>query len=863
MKSMVKQLITIVLLGAIIINLVGCNLLQPREADNNAMVEQIHQEEASVPEATDEPTEADLEDEEAIAPADVGANLISVEDLVAELSLRFSEEDGFDYTEPLIDVPRDYTFTFDITPEAIERLSEIHGADGRIQVDDFIRIYRDSAFTQDVAFSVGGDADLFNELTYLTISPFRTPVFSLYDPAIGGHLFHRGEFQDWGNANQYFLVRYYDLTTGERLTRPLVTVFNIATEIAGAPRIEFTVSDDGIGGLVWDPVDGAEEYAIIRVLEGKDGRDAARSAYLIEITTETYWKDTLSRNTNFSFLTSEFFTIDYFFNYYMSQEDGEELSLEEFLARDWNFEIERHQDVNWYFGVIAFNREGTSSISNLLDIRTLASQVPVGVANHLNRGGIRPTGLGTNSTARLNHDLLSAPSHAWVLMADGNVNRHLIDYQVDIAREQTLLEAEFEYDEEDNPVIVGDLIQIPTLVIPYRIEGTSFRGYVQIIEPEGDFERALLVLENRQHRMRTRTGDLIRHVQLNPERTDDATTDEQPPEIGEIATELRGDFDVFASSPLSAFLALQMMNGQTRINLDDFPEASNHEYLVEAWFEAVLQNPLVLGARSLRLCWLTGDIIIIFDQDSDIIARQQQAIKDKVDEIVMEIITPGMTDLEMQTAINYFLISHATYDFDALDNAESNNFTHVDPEFFDSFTAYGILLNGVGVCSGYADAFALIARRAGLETVVVTGFLKGSLPHAWNRVNIDGQWYTLDVTNNDNEFFPNAFFNLSDDEAATILTEDTQWVLDRELHNFVATSAALTEYYRYHNRFFDPDEIVDVLVERLLANGRATYRTNVLLSDEQFQAILAEVILQSRNPDITGGHFLGVITLFE
>ena len=867
MKYGLKQLITFFLLSIILLNLVGCNLSQPDEVDYNVQEEIYQQDEEEDESATAgnaETIEVGLNDEEAIAPGGTGENLISVVDLAADLSLRFSGEDGFDYTEPRLDVPRDYTFTFEITPEAIERLAENYGGeDGRIQVDDFIRIYRDSAFTQDIAFSVGGDADLFNELTYLTISPFRTPVFPLYDPAIGGHLFHRGEFQDWGNANQYFLVRYYNLTTGERLERPLVTVFNIATEIAGAPRIEFTVSDDGIGGLVWDPVDGAEEYAIVRIVEGKDGRDAARSVHLIEQTTETYWKDSLTRNANFSFLTNQILTIDFFFNYYMNREDGEELSLEEFLARGWNFETEQHQGVNWYFGVIAFNREGTSSISNLLDIRTLAPQVPVSVATHLNEGGIRPTGLSTNSSARLNHDVLSAPSHTWVLMADGNVNRHLIYYQVDIAREQTLLEAEFDYDEEGNPVIVGDLIQIPTLVIPYRIEGTSFRGYVQIVEPEGDFERDLLVLENRQQRMRTRTGDLIRHIQLNPELDTDATATENIPETTEVATALRGDFDVFASSPLSAFLALQMMNGQTRINLDDFPEASNHEYLVEAWFEAALQNPLVLGARSLQLCWLTGDIIITYDQDSDTIARQQQAIKEKVDEIVAEIITPGMTDLEMQTAINYFLIAHATYDFDALDNAELNNFTHVDPEFYDSFTAYGILLNGVGVCSGYADAFALIARRAGLETVVVTGFLQGSLPHAWNRVNIDGQWYTLDVTNNDNEFFPNAFFNLSDYEAATILTEDTQWILDRELHNFVATSAALSEYYRYNNRFFDPEEIVDVLVERLLAGGNATYRTNVLLSDEQFQAILVEVIRQTGTPDIMGGHFLGVITLFE
>ena len=266
--------------------------------------------------------------------------------------------------------------------------------------------------------------------------------------------------------------------------------------------------------------------------------------------------------------------------------------------------------------------------------------------------------------------------------------------------------------------------------------------------------------------------------------------------------------------------------------------------------------------RSLQLCWITGDLLLTYDHDAREIARQQVAITERVEEIVDEIITPTMSALEMQTVINNFLVENATYDFGALENAEQNNFMYVDPEYYDSFTAYGILINGVGVCSGYADAFTLIANRAGLESVIVTGYLQGSLPHAWNRVNIDGQWYTLDVTNNDIDLFPNAFFNLSDAEAATILTEDSRWMLDREISRFVATSAADTEYYRYHGQFFDRQAIIDALVYGILANGEATYRTDVMLTDEQFLSIAFEVMDQT-GLDIDGWHFLGIITLFE
>jgi len=842
---------------------------------------------------------------------------VSVENIVADLTYRFARVDGFDYTEPMFNLSRDHEFIFEFTPEARDRLWELYGDDDEgIAATDFILVYRDSAFTQRVAANANADTDSFADANYITLSPFRKPVFSIFDPTSGGFLFHRGEFNDWGNANQYYIVRLYDFTTGERLQRPLVTVFSIATEIAGAPRIEFNVNEDGVAGLVWSPVPGATEYAVVRVMENRDGHSPRRSASLMYRTTETQWHDDITGlmttgrvNGSFNFLILGTYSIDWAFNYYMNHEDGGQMSLEEFIdfSQHWDLEHERHEDVIWYFGVIAMNSEGTSSISNLLDIRALAPQVPLRVATHLNEGGITPINYLEHmnmfselqlfrfapfryqyrddiSVAVVDYEVSLAPSHVWIIMANGKVSQHLVNYHIEMATEQTVLDGDVEFDEEGEVHLLGDLREIPTLIIPYRIEGTPFRGFVQVIRHnEETFEEELLELEVRQEALRVRTGGLQRNVNLNPteevmdldvEAEDDLT--EEDDDLGEIrdrdrnrfaedtvASYLRDDFEIFAHSRLSAFLALQMLNSQIRVNLDDFPEASDHEYLVEAWFEAVLQNPLILGARGMQLCQRTGDLLITYDQDTATQRRQQNAIIERVNEIIDQIITPEMTGLEIQTAINYFLIESTTYDYGALENAASNNFTHVDSEFFDSFTAYGILIHGVGVCSGYADAFTLLARRAGLESVIVTGFLQGSLPHAWNRVNINGQWYTLDVTNNNNQFFPNAFFNLSDQEAAILLTEDDQWMLNRELPTYVATSDALAEYYRYNNRFFQVEEIVDALVRGVNAYGTATYRTSALLTEEQFQAIMQEVIQRTGNPNLVGGHFIGVITVME
>ena len=63
------------------------------------------------------------------------------------------------------------------------------------------------------------------------------------------------------------------------------------------------------------------------------------------------------------------------------------------------------------------------------------------------------------------------------------------------------------------------------------------------------------------------------------------------------------------------------------------------------------------------------------------------------------------------------------------------------------------------------------AKKAGLDAVIETGKMSG-VNHEWNRVKIDGSWCILDVTNNDIEEFPNAFFNLTEETSDGLLVPD-------------------------------------------------------------------------------------------
>ena len=65
-------------------------------------------------------------------------------------------------------------------------------------------------------------------------------------------------------------------------------------------------------------------------------------------------------------------------------------------------------------------------------------------------------------------------------------------------------------------------------------------------------------------------------------------------------------------------------------------------------------------------------------------------------------------------------------------------------------TAYGALIGGKAVCDGYAAAFELLLQKAGIPVMTVRGFAgrqeNASEAHAWNLVQLDGNWYHVDCT---------------------------------------------------------------------------------------------------------------------
>ncbi len=70
---------------------------------------------------------------------------------------------------------------------------------------------------------------------------------------------------------------------------------------------------------------------------------------------------------------------------------------------------------------------------------------------------------------------------------------------------------------------------------------------------------------------------------------------------------------------------------------------------------------------------------------------------------------------------------------------------------FDFRSAYDAISSKTTVCSGYALFFQKFMDQMGIPCYIAAGKVNG-VEHAWNLVNIDGQWYHIDCTNDDQNY---------------------------------------------------------------------------------------------------------------
>ena len=121
------------------------------------------------------------------------------------------------------------------------------------------------------------------------------------------------------------------------------------------------------------------------------------------------------------------------------------------------------------------------------------------------------------------------------------------------------------------------------------------------------------------------------------------------------------------------------------------------------------------------------------------------AIEARTEEIVSELnFSDDSSDYEKAYAITKWLKANVKYDQYTATNGKQGEY---HTTFGRAHCMYGPLLDGYGVCDGFSGAFIQLSEAVGLEVYEVSGNMGRSGAHAWNIVNIDGEYYYVDPTN--------------------------------------------------------------------------------------------------------------------
>lgn len=813
---------------------------------------------------------------------------LSTSQVAADVKAKYDKGE-LDYTGEKLTVQREeavkLTIGFSPLDLGMENFTEV------------VEIYQDSNLTQ----PIGTHFKMDDNHTFIEVLPPRSAVAAVSQLEVNkkdyGYensslmLFQKDDNQDWGNLSEVYMAVKVDLETGERLEKPLVTPIRIAHEIAGDLRLKLSLTENGTPEFSWNELDGADYYYLVDVDYKTDKG----------VTGQSFVREKITEGTSFEAEPGAQFT-----TFKVPEIDRQKEDVIKQYGEGTG-PIPKEADSEQRYAVVAVSKDGTSSISNTLSLKDLAKRIPyteeIGKSSE-EEGNTTATEMGL------------LPSYRWVTMSDGSLVQKLINYDISKAKEATELWGSYEKDD------LSDLEanEVELITIPYTVEGTPFSGKAKVESYNAKtWKEDLEKIKERQDQLRNKAGNT--QVEMTTEeveetispkeetsesslpskessstsqslkeqttessstksrrktKTSESMTSESSSSSKESTRRRKKDSEesnstatvsetndkITANSALSEYLAINMLDGKTEIDIQDFPEALVQETLFESWMEAIYQNPLILGAEGAQIKDFGQTLKVTYNTKPEEMKKKQEELRKEVKKVVKEIIKDGMTELEKEYAINAYLMEIAEYDNSALENAEKNNFEKVDVEFNDSFTPYGVLINKVGVCASYAGAFKLLADEAGLEAIVVTGYLEGDLPHAWNKVKIEGDWYILDVTNNDNEVMANALLNIPGNASTKVLVEDDRYVINSHLNDYKASDKDQnSEYYHVEAKYFDEDKIVKELVTALKNDGEASLRTSYNLTDEQFYSIGSKVVEQTKDADMQGTYWMGVIYL--
>lgn len=183
---------------------------------------------------------------------------------------------------------------------------------------------------------------------------------------------------------------------------------------------------------------------------------------------------------------------------------------------------------------------------------------------------------------------------------------------------------------------------------------------------------------------------------------------------------------------------------------------SRNDYLERSWLEV---KPLAKVTSN----GINTEVNVTYISTKE----EEEYVDRELSRITNSIINENMSSLEKVRVINDYIVNRYEYDYS-----------------LQSVSPYSALTTSKTVCQGYAMTAYKMLNYAGIENKIVVGTAR-EISHAWNLVQVDGNWYQLDVTNNDS-VKADKYFLVSDK-----VLENNNYVWDKTKY-----PEAPNEYYR-------------------------------------------------------------------
>lgn len=532
----------------------------------------------------------------------------------------------------------------------------------------------------------------------------------------------------WGNYETLYLVQFNDLKKGRKLDKPIIYIMDIqhGENTVRKPVIDYTVNNQGDLQVNWEPVENASRYHVLKRYDMnhfydhyKDLIGDALDHYFYY---ESHFEYMLLGTTTSATWTSADASLDIATKSYSEDDIASEESKDDLALIEQVEEEPRNYDLV----ILAENAQGACSpLSNAISSASFAGLLPKEMAVNI-LDTQNPNGF-TNVS--------DVPTVVPVVMMDGSIRNFTMEYDV------------------------GGIYQEGEYKIPFKVSNTKITGKISIDGSMDNYQEILAskMAENAQKGL-TGLGEVL------VLKEDGSTFDVPDAEVADSVADT--DLAYVASSALEEYIVTNMLEGNQYLDMAEFPEARDGVILEKAFHNIAGNNPIITYtpryyySRERNILQLT-----ISEEDLDL----QDRIMEKVKSLEGSVVKEGMSDLEISEAINQYLCDSAEYNYEALaayDEFKASNESVYSLAYADfqakngeAFSVEGILLQGTGVCAGYAQAYQVIATYYGLDTRYVTGTTPGGR-HAWNLIRLDGEWRVVDVTWNDSQN-PNQYLHVS------------------------------------------------------------------------------------------------------